>query len=737
MTTSIVVLVNQADSAYIRNMHQAWVQLLFPPGFDTLTSNQLTYYPDQFFITRAGEAVDSLDHIVHGAFRLANRSVSSVSMEATPVLRQVSRSGQVHEVHLHSPAAWEAWRDGQLPDATTCTCLAGTKGNALPAPECPAPLQWSGNCNLAHWLRDTERVTVAMQFKGFNPRRVLVTSAACTLWSVVVRVELPTPAQARVSVHNDMSACPDFDLTHSPAFALCIALVVVVLLHQGMLTGRGLREWGVVRDLMLLSKLAKVVPDSLAQEVTARHAAWVQASTAVHGGAKERAACRAQTATPSPSTTEAAVAAIRARQLCTPPMTCGGDGGMAPLPSSCYGLVCLPIPCAPRRLVGPTPGPCRRCLWTCGPGSWWPLHWVDLCISSLCHSPVSASERSPSAHEHREAEVQLSGSGHLQEPPSPPLGSLDSQHWTWANSMQLEGVVLGSSYTVVQLLMDSTWYGVHWLAAWGDPYVGPTEDDEDDEGRAAAPPTCIASAQGPAADAAPAPQQSMAAAVVLADQPALDEVFERDGLEDGDSIAFHCCFVECISRQASGAALGDEPSSLSSAEVQLLSVVKEELREASTGGEGGGAPFSAITLLLTSPYTRGHLTAWELAEMLSPWTLLSTAANFMTLIYAVMVITLGEVSVPPEAAAAFAFGAFLQWLTLAQYLRHQAHFYIVMRTLARGTPALVQFLAGVLPIFAGCVVFAAAVFGTNTIRFDGMEHTAITLFAVRLLCMQP
>ena len=138
----------------------------------------------------------------------------------------------------------------------------------------------------------------------------------------------------------------------------------------------------------------------------------------------------------------------------------------------------------------------------------------------------------------------------------------------------------------------------------------------------------------------------------------------------------------------------------------------------------------ALLLLLSSSYVRNELKCEDLGELLSPWTFLSSLANICTACYCGIVLTQGEIAVSEATILAFACAAFLQWLTLVQYLRHHAHFYIVMRTLARGMPALLQFLIGVVPIFIASTVFACSLFGVNTIRFDGLVRSAITLFAV-------
>lgn len=72
----------------------------------------------------------------------------------------------------------------------------------------------------------------------------------------------------------------------------------------------------------------------------------------------------------------------------------------------------------------------------------------------------------------------------------------------------------------------------------------------------------------------------------------------------------------------------------------------------------------------------------------------------------------------------------LHWVSLVRYLQVNARFTILGLTLQRGLPRVAQFLAGVLPIFVGFVLFGTVMFGAKVPRFQTASATATTLFSV-------
>lgn len=79
---------------------------------------------------------------------------------------------------------------------------------------------------------------------------------------------------------------------------------------------------------------------------------------------------------------------------------------------------------------------------------------------------------------------------------------------------------------------------------------------------------------------------------------------------------------------------------------------------------------------------------------------------------------------------AFASCCALQWISLVRYLQVNTRFHILGLTLQRGLPRVAQFLAGVLPIFVGYVLFGTIMFGAKVPRFQSAGVTATTLFSV-------
>ena len=89
-----------------------------------------------------------------------------------------------------------------------------------------------------------------------------------------------------------------------------------------------------------------------------------------------------------------------------------------------------------------------------------------------------------------------------------------------------------------------------------------------------------------------------------------------------------------------------------------------------------------------------------------------------------------ELSLDDSLCFAFACCCALQWGSLVRYLRVNTRFHILEITLKRGVPRVLQFLAGVLPIFVGFVLFGTVMFGTKVPRFQNASTTATALFSV-------
>jgi hypothetical protein len=89
-----------------------------------------------------------------------------------------------------------------------------------------------------------------------------------------------------------------------------------------------------------------------------------------------------------------------------------------------------------------------------------------------------------------------------------------------------------------------------------------------------------------------------------------------------------------------------------------------------------------------------------------------------------------RLSLHDELCLAFAACCALQWASLVRYLRVNTRFHILGLTLQRGLPRVAQFIAGVLPIFVGYVLFGTIMFGAKVPRFQSASATATTLFSV-------
>ncbi|KAL7684568.1 putative polycystin cation channel, PKD1/PKD2 [Plasmopara halstedii] len=89
-----------------------------------------------------------------------------------------------------------------------------------------------------------------------------------------------------------------------------------------------------------------------------------------------------------------------------------------------------------------------------------------------------------------------------------------------------------------------------------------------------------------------------------------------------------------------------------------------------------------------------------------------------------------ELSLIDALCFTFATCCALHWANLLRYLQVNTRFHILGLTLRRSLPRVMQFLVGVLPIFAGFVLFGTIMFGAKVPRFQSASVTATTLFSV-------
>ena len=75
-------------------------------------------------------------------------------------------------------------------------------------------------------------------------------------------------------------------------------------------------------------------------------------------------------------------------------------------------------------------------------------------------------------------------------------------------------------------------------------------------------------------------------------------------------------------------------------------------------------------------------------------------------------------------------GCALLWINVLRYFKHNANYFVLIRTLQRGVPKVGRFLVGVIPVFLAYAIFGVVYFGNYTERFGSITDSMITLFAV-------
>jgi hypothetical protein len=114
----------------------------------------------------------------------------------------------------------------------------------------------------------------------------------------------------------------------------------------------------------------------------------------------------------------------------------------------------------------------------------------------------------------------------------------------------------------------------------------------------------------------------------------------------------------------------------------------------------------------------------------SGWPGVLTAANGLSIVYALWAVSRDDVDLPGDGRLTLALAVALNWLAVLRWFLYNGHLYVVVRTLHHSLPSMGGFMLSAAPIFMAYGVFAAVVWGNNEARFDGITLASIAQFAV-------
>ena len=72
----------------------------------------------------------------------------------------------------------------------------------------------------------------------------------------------------------------------------------------------------------------------------------------------------------------------------------------------------------------------------------------------------------------------------------------------------------------------------------------------------------------------------------------------------------------------------------------------------------------------------------------------------------------------------------MAWIVLVSHLENQPRFYLLMKTLRRGTPKALRFTAGCFPILMGYALLGTVMFGGYADRFGSLDASFVVLFSL-------
>eukprot|EP00820_Chromera_velia_P028132 Cvel_11466.t1-p1 / transcript=Cvel_11466.t1 / gene=Cvel_11466 / organism=Chromera_velia_CCMP2878 / gene_product=Mucolipin-2, putative / transcript_product=Mucolipin-2, putative / location=Cvel_scaffold721:63832-71391(+) / protein_length=1263 / sequence_SO=supercontig / SO=protein_coding / is_pseudo=false len=126
-------------------------------------------------------------------------------------------------------------------------------------------------------------------------------------------------------------------------------------------------------------------------------------------------------------------------------------------------------------------------------------------------------------------------------------------------------------------------------------------------------------------------------------------------------------------------------------------------------------------------YTWEDLSWVDKLQFFNLWFLITIVGNF-TQLFAATLCMMTNVNIAFRLGA-LGIGCFLAWTNLLRYLEYFSKYYVLMRTMARGVPRILEFLAAVVPLFLAYAALGVSLFWA-TEQFGNMSWSCLSLFSV-------
>jgi hypothetical protein len=129
---------------------------------------------------------------------------------------------------------------------------------------------------------------------------------------------------------------------------------------------------------------------------------------------------------------------------------------------------------------------------------------------------------------------------------------------------------------------------------------------------------------------------------------------------------------------------------------------------------------------------RRRFTLGLLWGALGSWSLLNTTWTVLSIVYCAAYLDKG-----PSTLTGFeqrrllqGFAVAFAWASMPQHMRFFIGAGALSRTMYFGAPEIARFMVGVAPIFLAFATLITVVIGPSTVRWDGIQMTSLTMFAV-------
>eukprot|EP01064_Diplonema_japonicum_P011544 TRINITY_DN18955_c0_g1_i1.p1 TRINITY_DN18955_c0_g1~~TRINITY_DN18955_c0_g1_i1.p1 ORF type:complete len:634 (+),score=89.77 TRINITY_DN18955_c0_g1_i1:59-1903(+) len=127
---------------------------------------------------------------------------------------------------------------------------------------------------------------------------------------------------------------------------------------------------------------------------------------------------------------------------------------------------------------------------------------------------------------------------------------------------------------------------------------------------------------------------------------------------------------------------------------------------------------------------------WDMEDNRVQWLVTAVLTDTLIIVSRILILYINlstssiENSTLVARSAISGLAILFAWVVIISHLEHQPRFYLLMKTLRRGTPRALKFVSGCFPILMGYAILGTVMFGGYSDRFATLDGSFVVLFSV-------